>query len=107
MGFAPSRFTGYPPYKLQPTAPKIRPSFLGMQNRRLFKPSGHQAFRNRRASRLFDILIAGVMATRVLQAQTAPWMDTSLRPAQRAALLASAMTLDEKIALVHGWPGPY
>jgi len=43
----------------------------------------------------------------ILSAQTSPWMNTSLRPDERAALLAAEMTLDEKIALVHGWPGPY
>ncbi len=35
-------------------------------------------------------------------AQTQPWMDTSLPPAQRASLLVAQMTLDEKIAMVHG-----
>ena len=32
----------------------------------------------------------------------APWMQTSLSPERRAALAVSAMTLDEKISLVHG-----
>ncbi|MHA6720432.1 glycoside hydrolase family 3 C-terminal domain-containing protein [Sphingomonas sp. RS6] len=31
-----------------------------------------------------------------------PWMDTRLSPDRRAALLLAAMTLDEKIALLHG-----
>lgn len=38
-----------------------------------------------------------------------PWMDSSLLPSQRANLLLSAMTQDEKISLVHGagWGGLY
>src|SRR5206468_2616032 len=31
-----------------------------------------------------------------------PWMDRSLSPARRAALVLAQMTLDEKIAEVHG-----
>jgi beta-glucosidase len=34
-----------------------------------------------------------------------PWMNTSLSPDQRADLLIAQMTLDEKIALLHGAPG--
>ena len=46
------------------------------------------------------------------QAIKGPWLDKSLSPDQRADLLIEQMTLDEKIALVHGtdvWslhPGP-
>jgi beta-glucosidase len=36
-----------------------------------------------------------------------PWMDTALTPDQRADSLIAQMTLDEKIALVHGVAGPY
>ncbi|MDX6258309.1 MAG: beta-glucosidase [Frankiales bacterium] len=38
-----------------------------------------------------------------------PWMDTNLAPAKRAALLVAQMTLDEKIAEVHGagYPTPF
>src|SRR5579862_4136179 len=35
-------------------------------------------------------------------APTGPWMDTSLSPDQRADLVIKEMTLDEKIALLHG-----
>jgi beta-glucosidase len=40
-----------------------------------------------------------------------PWMNTSLSPDERADLVLKQMTLDEKIALLHGnsmpgWPGP-
>jgi beta-glucosidase len=40
-----------------------------------------------------------------------PWMKTSLSPDERADLVLKQMTLDEKIALLHGnsmpgWPGP-
>jgi len=45
------------------------------------------------------------------QAESKPWMDKSLSPDQRAELVLKEMTLDEKIALLHGngmngWPGP-
>src|SRR5260221_10791697 len=40
------------------------------------------------------------------QAQdAAPWMNKSLPPGKRAALLVAAMTLDEKIAQLHGAMG--
>ncbi len=40
--------------------------------------------------------------------EISPWMDPKLMPGQRANLLLSAMTLDEKIAMVHGdWSSPY
>jgi len=39
------------------------------------------------------------------QGQVFVWMDPSLTPEQRAELLLAAMTLDEKIALVHGGRG--
>src|SRR5579863_2899181 len=35
-------------------------------------------------------------------AQPAAWMDTALSPDRRATLLEHAMTLEEKIALLHG-----
>ncbi|MDE3188864.1 MAG: glycoside hydrolase family 3 C-terminal domain-containing protein [Acidobacteriota bacterium] len=35
-------------------------------------------------------------------APTGPWMNTSLSPDERAALVLKEMTLDEKIALLHG-----
>lgn len=31
-----------------------------------------------------------------------PWMDTTLSPAERASMVLKAMTLDEKISLLHG-----
>ncbi len=40
-------------------------------------------------------------------AQGNSWTNVSLPPAQRASLLVAAMTLDEKIAMVHGISGPY
>ena len=42
-----------------------------------------------------------------LSALDAPWMNASLSPDERAALLLNQMTLAEKIALVHGEYGPY
>jgi hypothetical protein len=35
-----------------------------------------------------------------------PWMNRALTPETRAHLLVSAMTLDQKIAQLHGQPGP-
>jgi beta-glucosidase len=40
------------------------------------------------------------------RAQPLPWMDTSLSPEQRAALLVAAMTLDEKIEQIAMNTGP-
>ncbi len=37
-----------------------------------------------------------------LVAQTKPWMNTSLSPDERAAMVVKEMTLDEKITLLHG-----
>ncbi len=37
---------------------------------------------------------------------TAPWMNTSLSPDQRADLLLKQLTLDEKIQLLHGTGSP-
>jgi beta-glucosidase len=45
------------------------------------------------------------LAAAVTSAQTLPWMNTSLTPAQRAALLVSAMTLDQMEEQMHGQPG--
>jgi len=43
-----------------------------------------------------------------LPAQTTPpWMNTTLPPDQRTDLLVAQMTLDEKIAMVHGVSGAY
>ena len=37
-----------------------------------------------------------------------PWMNTSLSPDERAALLLAQMTLEEKVGMVHGeLPAPY
>ena len=41
------------------------------------------------------------------RAKAQPWMDSSLTPDVRATLLLTNMTLDEKIAMVHGVTGPY
>jgi beta-glucosidase len=50
---------------------------------------------------LCAIVIAWILSlTALLRAQT--WADTTLSPPERAALLLSAMTQDEKLAMVHG-----
>jgi len=42
-----------------------------------------------------------------LAARDVPWMNASLSPDERAALLLNQMTLAEKIDMVHGEYGPY
>ena len=37
---------------------------------------------------------------------TGPWMDANLSPDERADLVIKEMTLDEKIAILHGWACP-
>jgi beta-glucosidase len=51
------------------------------------------------------ILIIGAVARCDAQSDgqsKTPWMDTSLSPDERAALVVKEMTLDEKISLLHG-----
>ena len=43
-----------------------------------------------------------VLFSSAIVCRAQPWQDTSLAPEERAALLVAAMTLDEKIAMVHG-----
>ena len=61
---------------------------------------------NRTAGYLAGIALATMLPI-AARAQTAPatarpWSDTSLSPDARAALVVKAMTLDEKIAMLHG-----
>jgi beta-glucosidase len=51
--------------------------------------------------------IAGLSLLGGLVAEGQPWMNTALSPEQRANLLVGQMTLDEKIAMVHGVSGQY
>ncbi len=54
------------------------------------------------------ICFAGFAWSAVLSAQGLPsWMNTSLTPGQRTSLLMAQMTLDEKIAMLHGVSGSY
>ncbi len=60
-------------------------------------------------SRIMQVVIASILVLTVfrmpqslVKAQTQPWMDTSLPAGQRARLLLTAMTLDEKLAMVYG-----
>ena len=52
---------------------------------------------------VFCMAVAG-MAQRRHEAPkpTGPWMNTALSPDERADLVLKEMTLDEKIALLHG-----
>ena len=47
-------------------------------------------------------LAAAPLSAQTAPAKPAPWMDKSLTPDQRADLLVKALTLDEKISLLHG-----
>jgi beta-glucosidase len=67
----------------------------------------HSPFGLRRSAALIALACALVAAPALAQHHTAkpatgPWMNTSLSADQRAALVLKEMTLDEKIALLHG-----
>ncbi len=69
-------------------------------------PEKDRVVRNPIAGYLAGIALAAILPN-VAQAQTAsatarPWSDSSLSPDARAALVVAAMTLDEKIAMLHG-----
>ena len=52
------------------------------------------------------IAVGYAKTTALVQTENSrPWMNTSRSPGQRADLLIARMTLDEKIALLHGAPG--
>jgi beta-glucosidase len=48
----------------------------------------------------------GLSALAAASAQEKPWMNKALTPEQRAQLVVGQMTLDEKIAMLHGNNGP-
>ena len=48
------------------------------------------------------VSVSGAAAAANVGAQTLPWLDTSLSPTQRADLLVGTMTLDQKVAQLHG-----
>ena len=48
------------------------------------------------------VLAAGAVTAREAAPAPRPWMDAKLSPDQRADLLLAQMTLDEKIAILHG-----
>ncbi|HEY4137817.1 MAG TPA: glycoside hydrolase family 3 N-terminal domain-containing protein, partial [Casimicrobiaceae bacterium] len=56
--------------------------------------------------RALPMLVLTFAATNFSFAQSLPWMNPVLPPAQRAAMLVAAMTLDQKIEQIHGQPGP-
>jgi len=69
--------------------------------------STRHAIGTRRRSGVGVALLAGMIAVfsgltlAPVQAATASWMDTTQSPAQRAAVLLGAMTLDDKINMLH------
>jgi beta-glucosidase len=56
---------------------------------------------------LVIVVLVGLLMAGEARAASSPWMDSTLPPEQRANLLLNAMTLDEKITMVHGVSGPY
>ena len=59
-------------------------------------------------ARTLCVLVALLIALPPIHIDQHPWMDASLAPATRAARLMREMTLDDKIALMHGASGsPY
>ncbi len=54
---------------------------------------------------LATLALIAAQAQRGPQVVQGPWMDKSLSPDQRADLAVAQMTLDEKVALVHGTGG--
>ncbi len=48
------------------------------------------------------LLACGCARSTSVQQSPHPWMNTSLSPDQRATLLIHAMSLDDKITMVHG-----
>ena len=61
--------------------------------------------RSMRALGCVLVVAASALSIGMVSAQTLPWMNTSLTPEQRASLLVGAMTLDQKIAQLHGATG--
>ena len=55
----------------------------------------------KQALRAFGVVCFAACSTASL-AQSPPWMNTTLTPAQRADLLIAAMTLDQKVQQLHG-----
>src|SRR5437588_8829277 len=51
--------------------------------------------------------LAAALGLAVLSAHGQSWTNTALAPEDRANLLIAQMTLDEKIAMVHGVNGQY
>ncbi len=48
------------------------------------------------------LLLAAIALPLAAQTAERPWLDAKLSPEARADLLLKSMTLDEKIALLHG-----
>jgi beta-glucosidase len=68
---------------------------------------GRRAWWPGKGSAGFVMAIATVVAFWSAQMQAQPWMNTALAPEDRANLLLAQMSLDEKIAMVHGVNGQY
>src|SRR5581483_7151556 len=54
---------------------------------------------------LIFVLLMSLFVPHAFALSLAPWMNPSLTPDQRADQLLARMTLDEKIALLHGVAG--
>ena len=87
----------------RPGRPRLtgRPGFMFCALRGCLKPAWIQ-----RAWLALTIWACLTVAGSLCAAQS-PWMDPTLSPALRANLLINAMSLDDKITMVHGVSGPY
>ena len=56
---------------------------------------------------LRTILVVGLVLLSVSANVERPWMNTNLTPQERAQQLLAKMSLDDKLNMVHGIPGPY
>jgi beta-glucosidase len=67
---------------------------------------GRQMFEQATSFVAWICILSGFLASSMSIAQSLPWMNPSLPPAERASLLIGAMTLEQKIEQLHGQPGP-
>src|SRR6202161_69316 len=70
------------------------------------KHSLRLAVPERAAGALVTLFLAGIFCSaqrpQAPPAPTGPWMNTSLSPDERADMVLKEMTLDEKVAMLHG-----
>ena len=69
----------------------------------LVRPTWRHMYNRKFGSHLFLLAIALFAASSaVAQSADRPWMNSTLSPEERADLALKQLTLDEKLALLHG-----